>query len=178
MFLVLPVVGGGGYGSPQTVFSQTLNTDSGGGYGDYSIRHVITSVAYGGDQIRVTFEAPSAASLYIDNASVGILAGGGNAWDTTATPVELLFSGGSGVTITAGNTATSDWTTFSFADTDDLVVIHDLGSSSSTRRRDTTPSGISGYNKSATDSYNQATPSGFTSGIVTAITIVEARSAT
>lgn len=60
-------------------------------------------------QVRVTFKAPTLSSLILDHASIGIKAGAGNAWDTTATPVELKFSGVSGFNISASASITSDW---------------------------------------------------------------------
>lgn len=60
-------------------------------------------------QVRVTFQASTSSPMILDHASIGIQAGAGNAWDTTLTPVELLFSGVSGFSILASATITSDW---------------------------------------------------------------------
>ncbi len=66
----------------------------------------------GPTQVRVTFtQIPTVGPITINNASVGIQAGSGDPYDTSATPVELKFAGVSGFTLAAGNSITSDWAT-------------------------------------------------------------------
>lgn len=124
---------------------------------DSSQREVITPLAFAGHFVRATFEAASAASTQVDHASVGVRTT--NA-DTVATPVEFLFSGVAGFTLTAGTTITSDWAQLPVTVADSLIVVMDIHSSNGTLRF--TGSGMGSYFKAATDSYNQATVSGFT----------------
>lgn len=124
---------------------------------DSSLREIITPLAFGGRWIRATFEAASAATSQVDNASVGIRSS--NA-DTAATPVEFLFSGVSGFTLTAGTSITSDWAQISCTTSDSLIVVMDIHSTNGTLRF--SGSGMNSYFKAATNSYNQASVSGFT----------------
>lgn len=70
-----------------------------------------------GREIRARFEAPSSSTFAADNCSIGIWNGTDTAatpfrGSTTATPVELLFSGVSGVTLLLGTSLDSDWAAF------------------------------------------------------------------
>ncbi len=63
-------------------------------------------------QVRVTFtQITGVGSVTVNNASIGIQAGSGDPYDTSATPVELKFAGVSGFTLAAANSITSDWAT-------------------------------------------------------------------
>jgi hypothetical protein len=66
----------------------------------------------GNTQIKVTFVAAAGGgnNLILDHASAGISAspGTGTEYQTTLTPIELLFSLGHGFTLTAGSSVTSD----------------------------------------------------------------------
>lgn len=63
----------------------------------------------GPTQVRVTFQADPGGPLIVDMASIGIRAAAGNDWDTTAVPIQLLFSSNPGFNILAGASITSDW---------------------------------------------------------------------
>src|SRR6266403_2434495 len=66
----------------------------------------------GPTQVSVTFtQMPAVWPITINNASVGIQAGSGDPYDTSATPVELKFAVVSGFTLAAANSITSDWAT-------------------------------------------------------------------
>lgn len=140
----------------QTIYSATLAVDSTGNE-NFSFRNLATGLSAGGNQVRVTFEAPSSGSCKVDRASIGVRAS--NA-DTTATPVELLFSGVSGFTISSGGILVSDWANLLFSGSDTLVVVVDI-SSTNGNLRVRSSGGDSDYEKAATASYNQATVSGF-----------------
>ena len=141
-----------------TVFTQTLTTDQASWEG-YTARNITSAVTTArGTQVRVTFEAPAAASTKADRASIGVH--NGTASQTTATPVELLFSGVSGFTITTGGTLVSDWATMVVPEGSKLVVIIDVAAAPASSFRYL---GVADghYNKVGA-SYNEANPSGMT----------------
>lgn len=106
------------------IFTATLSSNDGGNDG-LTMRNVCTITGGALDQIRVTFKSAAAAVLKTDHCAIGI-ATGTNA-NTTATPVELKFSGVSGFTISIGASATSDWVNFNgFTSSDKLVPIMDI----------------------------------------------------
>lgn len=140
-----------------TAFSTTLDTDE-AGWDGYTTRSVtLVANAAGGTQICVTFEAPASGTMNCNNASIGV--SNGTASQTTATPVELLFSGISGFSIANGATITSDWATLTTTTSDKMVVVIDHGASSAARKKLT---GGSDFYKAATASYNSANPTGMT----------------
>lgn len=76
-------------------------------------------------QIRVTVHGGFSTGTVIDHMAMGIANGTWN--DTTAIPIEITFSGGHGVTLTAGQTVASDWMGFpSFTSSNILVAIEDF----------------------------------------------------
>jgi hypothetical protein len=155
------VGGGGGFGAPTTAFARTLNA-AGSGWENYSVRLLPDALSAGGAQIRVTFQATAATTFTADRASIGIVAGSGNVWDTAAVPVELLFSGVGGFSVASGGEITSDWADLTTSVSSEVVVIIDIASSNGNPRRDTaTGTKNSTYIKSASDTYNQAAPAGF-----------------
>jgi hypothetical protein len=78
-------------------------------------------------QIRITLHGGFSTGTIFDHASIGI--GNGTFNDTTATPTEITFSGGHGVTIAAAGSAVSDWINFSCLSTDTIIVIVDINAS-------------------------------------------------
>ncbi len=146
---------------PTTVFSATAATNDSGNNG-YSFRCRVTTTAGGLGQVRVRFIAPDANTFQTDHVSIGLAvtsptppSAGGTS--TQATPVELLFTGASGFTITAGNTLTSDWATLAFNNGDDLVVIIDFHSSNGNEKAQN--SGGHLYYQAATATYADSSPS-------------------
>ena len=131
----------------------------------YSIRQVVDTISTGGNQIRARFYASTTATktLVLKHASVGIRSG--STVNTTATPTELTFDeGASGVTIGTGLDAWSDWVDFDSSASDDLLVIHDIsdtdGQGALRRSSMTTPGR---YSKESAESWNVASPTGFSS---------------
>lgn len=115
-------------GTWQTAWELVLGTES-GGLSDWSMRTVIPAVdiSLSGSLIRLTFAGTTASgSTIIDHASImersGATGGG------VASPVEILFSGGSGRTIAQGSSAVSDSLAFSLDETKDYLVTVDIGS--------------------------------------------------
>jgi hypothetical protein len=72
-------------------------------------------------KIRATFEASSAGIWNIQNLYVGHGAGSGDVYDFASTPVQLLFSGSPSVNMSAGVESTSDWATFAYDKTSNLL---------------------------------------------------------
>lgn len=154
MALILPAHG---IRQIDEIWSETLDADS-ANVGDYSLRQIISSIVGTGpwNEIRVTFQAGAATGLSADNCAVGIRSGSSD--DTMATPTELLFSGGSGFSISAGQEITSDWLSFSFTHTDELLVVNDVSSGTQVVRY--LGSGADGdYLSAGSNTYNTATVS-------------------
>ena len=160
-----------------TIRNVVLGQD-GAGSANFSLRNVTPLLGDGQDQVRVTYHANSTLTTAVANCSVGILTGG--AADTASTPVELLFSGSHGFSISANSTITSDWANLTgFTQTDSLVCICDFGASNANDRRDPGISGSNCYTKSATASYNSTSSTGFSSNpsLVLLVTKIEVQSA-
>lgn len=163
----------GGYGSPSTAWSASpgLTTSA---YENYSIRVRTTTLSAGGDQVRVRF-ATGSSSFDVDNCSVGIA--NGSTEDTTATPVELLFSAASGFTMSSSSTLTSDWVNLTTTTSDALVVIMDVSSTNGNPLYDTSGDGTA-YSASASNTYATATTSMSANGLgVMGFNLIEVRSA-
>lgn len=164
---VSPGLVGGGDHTPHTAFSQSMDDDnSGWGSTGYSLRE-ITDVAnaFGGNDVRVTFVAPSTGTMPTNNCGIGVW--NGTTFQTVSVPVELLFSGAHGFSISNGATIVSDWVTLPTTTSNRLVVIADLttaGSISLRRRTTGVPAGSSYYKTAGGATYNLANPSGMNAG--------------
>ncbi len=151
--------GGGGGGVATTVFGPATLNLNGSGDAGYSMRNVIPTSGAGGTEIRVWIKAAAAAALNLDFASVGI--SNGTASETTAAPVELLFSGGHGFTFTAGEEKDSDWMTLTTSPSFIAVVTVDFAATNGNIAW--ANSGVAGctiYYKAASDTYNLSAPAG------------------
>lgn len=130
----LPLLGAGtttsGGGGPTTLFSASpaLNTNDTNVNTSFRICCPITGNSI--TKIRATFAASSATGFATGHCSIGkrnpaeipLYA------NTLSTPLELLFSGNSGFSISSGSMITSDWSTisgFSLTTGDEAVVIFD-----------------------------------------------------
>jgi hypothetical protein len=135
-------------------FTQSLPTDNVAGGGGFSVR-VAATITRGGTQMRIVYTAASTGTFAVSHASVGKQSA---TYNTLATPVEFTFSGGgSGFSLSAGQTITSDWVNFTSAAGDVLIITTDLGASPTSK---TASSGGSRWFLAATSSYNQASPAG------------------
>ncbi len=156
----------GGFCSPrgaaaptwQQTWAIALPSEAGIGAG-FSIRNIIPAadISLSGTTIRVTFKAPSGSSTIVDHAS--IVERSGSTVNGTTAPTELLFSGGSGFTVTAGTTVTSDGLSFSLDETKDYLVIIDLNGGSPGVTF--TSTSANSYIKAGAASYNVQSPAGF-----------------
>lgn len=146
----------------------TVSGDGGAGRGT-SVRNLTYPIHGAWTQVRVTFLGGDQTGLACQNVSVGVRSSGTN---TTATPVELLYGGVHGFN-KAGVPATlavSDWGTLSFGNGDVLVVTCDM-SSTVTSALSIVNTGVfvgpgvwgspGSYYKVSAQSYNMASPSGF-----------------
>lgn len=160
---------------PTTIYSTALTTNT-GGYGGKTCRSEVPITGGAQGQVRVTFAAPVANNLTILNAAIGISAQDATG-STTATPVELLFSGGHGFNITGGNSITSDWVNLSgFTSSDKLIVIVDVDGGGA-GEVSYVLANIE-YEKAATASYNVQTVAGYSSiGATIGFNLIETQSA-
>lgn len=156
-----------------TLYSHAVGSDSTGWEGQ-SLRQLLpaSGVASLG-QIRVTYTAGS-TGLQIDHASVALLGGAAFPNVTTTPPTALTFSGAAGFNLSAGQTAVSDWVTFTAGAADQLAFIADLtagGTKGSIAYGAEVGSSVR-YKVGA--SYQDATVSGFSTwGANTMIALVE-----
>ena len=150
-----------GSGASDT-FTHVLGSDDAGAE-NYTFRMIIPAaqISTSGSRIRVTITGHSSSTSEIDNVS--IVERSGSSADGTTTPTELLFGGGGhGCTITAGNTAVSDWLTYSLDETKDYLISVDVAVSNGNRREDLS-TGYGRYFKASDNSYNaQNMPAGYT----------------
>ena len=92
----------------------------------YTWRNVIPAADISGDaaKIKVTFNAPPSGGQREQNASIVERDGSGP--NGTEVPTELLFSGGSGFSLSAGESIVSDELNFAIDSNKDYLVIMDL----------------------------------------------------
>lgn len=149
-------------GSASTTYTSILDADHGSqNWDDYSIRQVVpnASISTSGDWVRVQIVAPATGTFSADNIS--IVERSGSTADGTVAPTELLFSGGSGVTVSGGSSTWSDWTQLAIDETKDYLAIIDFNATNDDGRyKEST--GTS-YYKAATNSYATQSVSGFSS---------------
>ena len=158
-----------------TIFTDTKTGDDTGNDG-FSFRQVCTITGGAQSQVRVTFKASSAATLRLDHASIGIQTGTQDA--CTATPVELLFAGVSGFSISNGATITSDWANLSgFTSSNKLIVVMDASATagSGDYAVNTASTGQTLWFAAASASYNVAAPGFASSAAATCegVTLIE-----
>lgn len=149
-----------------TIFSATAGADNPSNNG-FSFRHEASVLTSTMTQVRVSIQSSTTQGLVAGHVSIGIstMSNGGKstAGETTATPVELLFGGSSGINVGIGVVAVSDWTNFSGIDsTHNAIVTIDFttGGVCSVTSASPGPINILWF-KSATTSWNTQTPVGF-----------------
>lgn len=162
-----------GRGPAQTAKSYTLNANNNNGSVTNQCRDVISSILAGGAQVRVTFVASTTGSYVCPHVSIGVRSSADDM--STNPPIELLFSGASGFSITAGNSITSDWADLTTVAGNDLLVHLDVTTENA---RNTTTGGDGIYRKNgSTGEYNTAVVSGYTltNSRIDGISLVEVR---
>jgi hypothetical protein len=172
--LVDPPVGG--EGAALSITGMTLN---GTGLNGYTTRTVIPQTALTlptgtPTKIRVTLRASSSESYTISGAYIGHKSGTVN---YAAAPGQFLFGGNAGVTVPANSEVTSDWLTWAYNKTDDLVFgEHCNGGSSSDARARKTGTALTMHLKAAaSEAGTTGSVSGYTaySGDAQLITKIE-----
>ena len=140
-----------------TIFTTNATTNAGAAAG-YSLREICVTSGGGGTQVRASFKSGSGGSLILNHASIGISTG--TLANTTATPVELTFNGGSsGFSISANTTITSDWVNLSISSGATVVIIEDNSNTAGQFGTQIALGGGNGrYYYAATGTYNMATP--------------------
>jgi hypothetical protein len=139
---------------PTTIFTPNpALPDNESGLGGNSLRTVVTITAGSSGRVGATFLGGT-SPLTVAHAAIGVWTGSNT--DTTATPVELKFSGASGFTLGANGTIVSDLETLAFTSSNRLVVILDVTSGDMQKSSAATNAnwGLVGG-----ASYTQATPS-------------------
>lgn len=165
----------------QTWTPSTPIGGSAGGAESTSARQVCKSISTGGAQIRVLLKASATVDTNLLHVSLGKL--GASQPNTIATPVELKFSGASGIYIPAGTSVWSDWLDFSTTAGDTLVVIADYGATGGNFAWNgwppPSPSNADEWYKYSTASWDQATVSGFAQnvGLCVLVDSIEVQSA-
>lgn len=140
-----------------TIFSQALDSDAGAQNGYTIVMNfavaALTLPSKGIARIRATFEGGSVEGLTITNAYVGHAAAAGDAYDFSATPVQLLFAGSASKVIGAGQTAISDWADFPYDKTSALLIAFYQGGGvgSDTARYKAAVANVTQYYKLAND---------------------------
>jgi hypothetical protein len=147
--------GVGGVGPATTVFDVAASLTEDDPVAGLSIRQLVSSISTGGSEIRITVKPGAGTGLTVAHCSVGHQLSAGQ---TTATPVELLFSGGAGFVTAAGVSVVSDWLSFSTTASETLIVVIDVTTGN--------VAGLAGlgsqyYKTGAT--YNDANPAGLSS---------------
>lgn len=109
------------------IFTPSVGLNTNDSNPNISFRNSVAITGGSNGLVRATFAASGAAALIANNCSIGVHAPAGSAWETIGTPTELLFSGGHGFSISAGQTIPSDFASLNFAVSDRLIVIVDVG---------------------------------------------------
>lgn len=137
-----------------TIFTDALGTDR-ADTGTGSFRNVIAITGGSLGQVRVTLKAGTGNTYVLAHVGIGIWSG--TTMITTATPVELTFSGASGCSIPAGTTLTSDWVNLSgFTSSNSLVVIEDFNANTDASSDQSSPNTM--WFNFGDQSYNKADP--------------------
>jgi len=163
------------------IYTNTLTTDSDGNNGYTNVQRfevaALTLPTGTITKLRFTVVAGAAQQLTITNMYVGHAAASGDAYDFSATPTQVTFSGSGSVTIPAGETVTSDWITFSYNKTSALLVAYYTagGTGADTIRYKASVSNVNNYYKAAANEAATVDKTGYTtqSGYLVAINQVE-----
>jgi hypothetical protein len=103
-----------------TLYSKSLGT--GWASNTHNVRTLLQAadISANGTRIRVQFKAHGSSDITLSGVSIGERSG--TSANFTGTPTRLTFSSSNSVTITAGNTAWSDWVNFALDEAKDYLV--------------------------------------------------------
>ena len=143
-----------------TALYRKLTNDT-SGLSDQSRRIVVRGcdIINAGNRCKFTFVAQNGTSLRVDNVS--IVERDGYTANGTHSPVEILFGGVSGFTISAQSKITSDWLYYRIRKDKQYLVIVDV-STGTYASRYVYAAGQGSYYKASTNSWNQQSVTGFT----------------
>lgn len=135
----------------ETLFTATFTADSGAG-SSTTFRFVIPASTLAGSnvysQVRLLFRATAAGTLTYNPGYIQEKAGSGDAYDFSATPVQITVGSSGTITIPAGTEVWSDWLDLAIDAAKNYVV--SLYKTGGTSRQETT-SGITQYSKAGSD---------------------------
>ena len=112
--------------------------------GGYTIRTYLSTALlsnFNGSKIRITVNGGTSSSYVVDKMYIGLQADTGDVYDFASTPTQILFSGASGFTVTAGNTLVSDAITFTIPTGKGIVISQYSASNTNTIQLTPSPSG-------------------------------------
>lgn len=140
-----------------TLFSVTLDSSGGGFNGVTSVDRIQASAMSlpSGTitKLRFRFQASAIEAYTITNAYFEHRAGSGDPYDFATTPTQILFGGSGSKVVAAGTEEWSDWITWTYNKTDDLLVSVYCGggASSDAVKYKTSVAGTAEYEKAAND---------------------------
>jgi len=150
-----------------TLFSATLGLNSNDWNGYTFVQSIPASAMTlpSGSIIKVRFRLQSSTTetRTVTNAYIEHRAGAGDVYDFNATPVQLLFAGSGSKVIASNSEEWTDWATFAYNKTDDLLFATYCGggTSSDNLRYSNSVTGCAAYYKSGNDS-STVNKSGYT----------------
>jgi hypothetical protein len=133
------------------------------GWNGYTIRQYIpaSKLSTSGSKVRIRLVAAAAAQTVIDACYIGHRNASGDPYDFDGTQVQVLFSGATGVTLTAaGASVVSDAITYALDEAKDLVIAFHFSGPSSIRQG--TDTGSTYYYKSAVNEAATANVTSYT----------------
>lgn len=142
--------------SPQ---APTWTTQS--GYNNVTIRVVMLAGVISGSKLRLRFQASASQSTVVSHVYVQIGSTSGDPYDFASTPVEVMFGGAAGFSLTADQYIDSDDVALPLAISDSLVVSFVVASTNVQRRASNYVPGFRMYYKAGNDATTQNT-SGYT----------------
>jgi hypothetical protein len=142
----------------QTSYSVTLNGARGANLSNYSFRYVFNGdcLTASGSWVRITLTASAGADVNLDHVSIVELSSESGP-SGVRTPSEVLFSEGSGVTVSAGTSVVSDILSFSLDETKDYGITLDHATTTNTQYSGGSANIYEWY-KASSDCYDQQSP--------------------
>lgn len=137
-----------------SIYDQATNL-AGTGWTSILFRQIFAVAGYSGlpgtgSKVRLTASAVSAGgTMNISGAYIGHAAGAGDAWDFDGNQVQILWSGGGTVAVSAGAISLSDEISFAFDATKNIIVSLGFSASFVGRRSASLPTGFASYDLAA-----------------------------
>jgi len=151
---------------PETVFTDTLNADTGGGWSGWTIRQVLPASLlavpdFSPSEIRIAVQGAAAEGFHFASWHVGNRAASGSPWHAAAL-FPILWSGNADGTIPQSGSLVSDWASFSWDRESDLVFsVYCNGAGDTMRQNSVSAAGSNYYYRNANEA-SAAAPNGYT----------------